>query len=236
MLMKACGGQFEEAESGRVKFPEENPGILGRAVFYLYTNEYEGPKTPIFFMQMPRIAELETEMLQSLHQSNDDNDHDLMDELTIHALVYKCADMLGIEDLKKEASERFLAGSSKALKGKLKGFEQPLEVMYESTRADDQDLRLHVTSLCVKEHAVVEPRKEIVEIILRHDPNVWNIAVPLLKKAGKDAVQRYVGKLNKARECGTCADPLSTQSTFLKWSNLKVGLEAICDSCVGNYY
>ena len=98
----------------------------------------------------------------------------------MNTLVYKCAEMLGLDELKDEASARFMRDADLAYD--MDGFEDPLRLLYESTRSDDTDLRFEVTCLCVENHDILEFRKKTVEVMREHEPNVWSVSVELLKR------------------------------------------------------
>jgi hypothetical protein len=94
--------------------------------------------------------------------------------LKVHALVYKCADMLSIEELKSQACRGFYDGMTKAFM--LKGFEAPLEVMYKTIRADDKDLRLAVTKFLVQNYRKLQNRSKTLRIIKEHEGyHTWDL-------------------------------------------------------------
>lgn len=103
----------------------------------------------------------------------------LANDLTVHALVYKYADMLDIDLLKQLASERFVAlTASRSIVGH-SSFAKPLRTMFESTRSDDTYLRLPTLTYCISKYA--ELVADTVEVIMEHEPTAWTVAVKCLR-------------------------------------------------------
>ncbi|KIV84352.1 hypothetical protein PV11_00136 [Exophiala sideris] len=206
MLDKACSGPFEEALSGRVKFPEEESSIMARVILFMYTNDYEDHRLPWFYKQLVHDDEEDEEERLRGRPGKDIDEIGLMRPLKVNALMYKCADMLGLEQLKEIASSRFMRDAQVAYE--MDGFDDPLRILYESTSPDDRGLRFEVTRLCVENHDLLEIRKKTVEVIEEYEPNVYNFFVEILKRLGgnspvettsEEAIKLYkkVSKCNK---------------------------------------
>ncbi|EXJ80811.1 hypothetical protein A1O3_07095 [Capronia epimyces CBS 606.96] len=176
MLDAACSGKFEEAHTGRIKFPEQHPYIMARAILFMYTADHLLPDFLIKKITQDQKDAL-GEIFSYTFREIDELD---MRRLKVNALLYGCADMLGIEDLKTIASELFMEVA--ALAFEYDGFEEPLQLLYENTRPDDCDLRLKVTGLCVENHDLLETRTKTLEVLQDHEPNVWHVSVELFKR------------------------------------------------------
>ncbi|KIW91756.1 uncharacterized protein Z519_07724 [Cladophialophora bantiana CBS 173.52] len=190
-LDSACNSGFQEATSRRIEFREDDPGIVARVVLFLYTSDYDANQIPtfnkhshggVFPAQRDRSASSCAESAvssENLAAAEKRKQEEVVEALKINALVYKCADMLGIENLKVLAADRFLADAIG-----LVGDDQlaePLRVMYESTHATDEHLRLPVTTLCIRNHDTLS--KAAVQVIQEHEHNVWSVTVHLLQEA-----------------------------------------------------
>jgi len=123
--------------------------------------------------------------------------------LKIHALVYRSADMLGIEGLKAIASSRFLEVAEIALTLAPDTFGEPFKIMFDSTRENDLQLRNPVLILCIENHAIIAEHKQMVEIMLEYEPTVWNIKQSLLKES-KPKTENRSGKLKEGYTCADC--------------------------------
>jgi hypothetical protein len=149
---------------------------MSRVILFLYTNDYDATSLPGFYLKRYPDA-------QDLVEPSEDQDRDdystMFHALRVHALVYQYADTLGIDDLKIKASGRFLEIAQAAFA--LDGFEEPLQVMFESTHSNDIPLRLEVTRLCLANYdSLIEDRKKTLEVVKEYEPNVFNVYAPLL--------------------------------------------------------
>ncbi len=113
----------------------------------------------------------------------------IVESLKTDALVYKCADMLGVEALKNLAAERFLLQAPAAVS--IDGFEEALRVMYESTASNDQMLRIPATRVCIQKYSLVANREETIKVILKHEPVVWDVATSLLEEFAAEKASLY---------------------------------------------
>jgi hypothetical protein len=187
---------FQEAGEGRVKLPEEDPEIIARVIGFVYTNDYDWSEVPDVFLsrKKPRIAttapsrDVSDQTLHgnaegttgsSTHES--ETRPDLVEPLHIHICMYKCADFLGIENLKQKAADRFhiLAREFFAHEA----FAKPLRSMFDPTKSDDIDLRRKTVQFCVTNYAQIEAKQDTVAVILEHEANTWSVAVPILKES-----------------------------------------------------
>ena len=148
---------------------------MARTILFLYSSGYDAEKVPEFLMP-GNEAENDQEPGSDKSQSPDSS---TFKRLNNNVLVYKCADMLGIENLKVLAADRFLDDARIAFADPR--FSLPLCVMYESTQEDDEHLRVPVTSLCVKNHEMLANIPEVVSVLEKHEHGVWKVYMPLLK-------------------------------------------------------
>jgi hypothetical protein len=130
MLDAAFGGQLEvvedailvdplvanhheqEAQTGRINFPEEIPSIMSRIIYYLYTKEFYELRVPEVFR--PLCADPDELTVVESGNEIDTMDQDLPQNISlicakVAAMVYKSADMLMIDDLKSDAAMSFLS-------------------------------------------------------------------------------------------------------------------------------
>jgi hypothetical protein len=71
---------------------------MSRVTSFLYTNDYDDSKVPEF---CPKTADSHDHDHDQDMQPTDENPTaDLLETMSVNALVYKCADMLGIENLR----------------------------------------------------------------------------------------------------------------------------------------
>ena len=157
---------------------------MARVILFMYTNDYEDNRLPWFYKQLVHDDDEDEEERLRGRPFKDIDEIGMMRPLKVNALIYKCADMLGLEQLKEIASSRFLKDAQVAYE--MDGFHDPLRLLYDNTSPDDRGLRFEVTRLCVENHDLLEIRGKTVKVIEEHEPNVWNFFVELLK--------RWVGK------------------------------------------
>ncbi|KAK5467446.1 hypothetical protein LTS15_000419 [Exophiala xenobiotica] len=177
MLLAACNGSFKEAEDGRVKFPEEDPKILSRVICFLYTGEYNddvAENFPECFHKLLQYQPIE-------HPTPEDEKWSeyLVGSLKTDALVYKCADMLGINSLKGQAARRFLNIARKSIS--CCGFEEAMKAMYESIACDDRILRIPATHDLMQKHTFVAEREKILKVVMKYEPVAWELGLLLQK-------------------------------------------------------
>ncbi|EXJ61728.1 hypothetical protein A1O7_02157 [Cladophialophora yegresii CBS 114405] len=167
MLERAANGDFREAKEGRIKMTEDDPRILSRVLVFLYTNDYETSSIPKFLQT--RIASAER------HMADTEPDYGCpgMEELMVHLLVFKSADMLGIEPLKRLASSRFLRGASSRCLDP--NFAKPLNLVYEWTREGDEFLRWPVTDICLEKYRDLPSCPATMHVLQMHDPVTWRV-------------------------------------------------------------
>ena len=177
----------QEAKDGRVKFPEEDPKILSRVFFFLYSGDYdyaEAESVPECFHKLLQYQPIEKPTPDDEKWSGY-----VVESFKTIALVYKCADMLGIEGLKNLAAKRFLLQAPTGIC--IDGFEEALRVMYESTASNDQMLRIPATRVCIQKYSLVANREETIKVILKHEPVVWDVATSLLEEFAAEKASLY---------------------------------------------
>ncbi|KIV84353.1 hypothetical protein PV11_00137 [Exophiala sideris] len=212
MLNKACSGSFKEANEGRIDLSEDDPAILARVILYLYTNDYDITKVPAYFEGMTRS----TDDPAAPNDSSVGSAKKLVlfpDMLKVIALVYKSADMLGIERLKVDASSRFLAIATRVFDNST--FAEPLKVMFDSTRENDLHLRVPALTLCLEKYAYIVKHQSIVEVIMQYEPTIWNVKESLVKsvktlKSEKTIAEETLSKVREqvVFECTNCSGRL----------------------------
>ncbi|KAK5467447.1 hypothetical protein LTS15_000420 [Exophiala xenobiotica] len=174
-----------EAVSGRIKFPEEEPETMARAILFMYSNDYDDTQLPKFYKGLINDDDADEEERLRSGPIKEIDELGLRRPLKVNTLVYKCADMLGLDGLMHMASARFMTDAKLAFE--MDGFEDPLRLLYESTRSDDRNLRFEVTCLCVENHDLLEIRKKTFAVMREHEPNVWSVSVELLKRLATDS-------------------------------------------------
>jgi hypothetical protein len=205
MLLAACSGSFkvrdehwqnwfptnrakQEAEDGRVKFPEEDPKILSRVICFLYTGDYNGDvaeNVPECFHKL-----LQCQPIEKPTPKDEKWSEYLVGILKTDALVYKCADMLGVDSLKAQAARRFLILARKSIS--CRGFEEAMKTMYESTAYDDRILRIPATHDFVQKHTLVTEREKILEVVLKYEPVAWELGLLLQKEKTKVCSEKKI--------------------------------------------
>ncbi|KAG9780211.1 hypothetical protein KCU88_g3777, partial [Aureobasidium melanogenum] len=180
MLDAACSGLFEEAFSGQVKFPEQRPAIMARTILFMYTLDYDEVSLPEFYSRM--LGSEDYDCYQGFIQDDIEeiDDLGLRHPLKVNALLYSCADMLGITALKAVASVRFMRDAQVAFGHDW--FQEPLRLLYENTPFADRGLRFQATCLCVENYDQLEERTKTLQVLQKHEPNVCSVAVEVLKR------------------------------------------------------
>jgi len=175
----------------------------------MYTGNYDDRRLPGFYtsLYLDEEEKDDSEKAGSTDVSlKEIDDLGLSKRLKVNALVYKTAEMLGIGDLAKEASTLFMVAAESAFD--LDGFEEAAEIVYDNTRVDDRDLRFKLTQLCVENYDLLEIRPKTIAVLEKHEPNVWNVTVELMKRWASDVSPRnklgmgFFRKLEKVvKEC-----------------------------------
>ncbi|KAJ9606901.1 hypothetical protein H2200_008911 [Cladophialophora chaetospira] len=226
MLRTACDSDFREAASGQIDLSEDDPKIVTRVVLFMYTSDYDPRKVPAFLI--PGQAEEGSPMTEAEGNNSSSNaakaparpkplpgkkgrstvrtmtapekepvTAETFEALKINALVYKCADFLGIENLKMLAAERFMSDARVAYLDEK--FAEPLQVMYESTRPDDEYLRVPATALCVKHGESFPAASDTVKVLEEYEHSVWGVYKPLFTEGyGQDhsRLDNLISKIN----------------------------------------
>lgn len=171
---------MQEASSGRIKFPELHPAIIARAILFMYTGDYDEVSLPEFYMKMSGSEDYDRYKDFIFDRIKMIDNLGLRHPPKINALLYACADMLGIPGLKTEASARFMKDAETACD--YDGFDEPLRLLYENTPLDDRGLRFQATCLCVTSHDALAIRPKTLQVLQQHEPNVWSVSVEMLKR------------------------------------------------------
>ncbi|EXJ58152.1 hypothetical protein A1O7_05577 [Cladophialophora yegresii CBS 114405] len=102
-----------ETASRKIDLSEDDPETVSRVVLFMYTGDYNERQIPAFLL--PDQVEYLSATTQAAADekaaasSSTPDGPTVFEVLKTNALVYKCADMLGVEDLKVLAAERFMA-------------------------------------------------------------------------------------------------------------------------------
>jgi hypothetical protein len=192
MLFAACSGQFtvcvivpelfsfssdklQEATSGRVKFPEQDPDIMSRVILWLYAGYYDPGRVPNFQTPFPDEKHEAWLAQHTQDERRAEYDKTKYSRLKTRVRVYACADMLGIEYLKYSAASSSISSMRSCLAEK--EFVDILRLVYDCTHPDDDALRLPVITLCLEQHAVLSP--EVTKFMQENEPTLWKVALPL---------------------------------------------------------
>ncbi|KPI45957.1 uncharacterized protein AB675_587 [Cyphellophora attinorum] len=157
-----CGG-FSETDKSKIDLPEDDPGVIARALHYIYTGGYEsfdhtqGPQLSLTDLSSSQDQENELSISQA------DNLNWIASKfapevhrLLIHVHMFAIACKLGNPALKEHARKAFLIGVTLVMKRThcLEFFphiEIIFSTVYETTSAHERDLR----NVCLQE-AMVE--------------------------------------------------------------------------------
>jgi hypothetical protein len=150
----------------------------------MYTSDYPEGKPPAFLVDDSTPAEEEDEIISTKSKVYGLRH---VERLKITTLVYKTADMLGMENLKVLAAERFITDAIVHLDEM--DFPQSLRLMYESTMPDDTILRLPVTQLLVKHYQAVRHRPAMVDVIKQYELSAWMVTAKLWEEELGEAVK-----------------------------------------------
>ena len=180
---------------------------MARTLLFMYTGDYDDIQVPDITVKTACSSKKESESskLLGLQVFMDDL---VFKKLETNALVYKCADMLGVEDLKALAADRFVTDARTVFTKR--AFAEPLRIMYESTRSDDGYLRLPITTLCIKHHNLLADIPETIAVIQHYEYNVWTVHMALLKEIShgkaqeRKIMEEVVALVNANDKCPCC--------------------------------
>lgn len=183
----------------------------------MYTNDYDDSEAPCYARRTendkPTDHESSLSRPEETHITPLENQSDtLLEKMSINALVYKCADMLGVKNLKTLACKRFLKQTTSAYS--MKGFAQPLETMFESTHPNDPELRLTVVRMCLLNYDQIKDQPKTLQILKLHEPNVWTVFTQMPKsvdegthkqlKSSFSKLATYLYEHDTATQCPEC--------------------------------
>ncbi|OCT51114.1 hypothetical protein CLCR_09153 [Cladophialophora carrionii] len=108
-----------ETASRRIDLSEDDPKTVSRVVLFMYTSDYDEREIPAFLLPS-QVENLSTTSQGGADESPDASSSKpdgptVFETLKTNVLVYKCADMLGIENLKVLAAKRFMADARTVL-------------------------------------------------------------------------------------------------------------------------
>ena len=160
---------------------------MARVIVFMYTSDYDDKSLPEFYIDLYLDDEEREDVKQEkgTRSLKEIDQLGLRKRLNVNALVYKLAEMLGIPELQKMASNRLMCDAEVSFD--MDGFEEPAQLVYENTREDDRDLRYRLTKLCVENYDVLEIRPKTVAVLRDHALTGWDIIVDMLEGLGSDA-------------------------------------------------
>jgi hypothetical protein len=205
---------------------------MSRFIAFLYTKNYDDSKVPEFCLTTADSHD------QDMLPSSENPPSGLLESMSVNALVYKCADMLGIENLKVLACARFVRQPESAYA--MDGFDDPLNVMFENTHPNDVELRLAVTRICLSNYAQIRDQSKTVQILKHHKPNVWNVFAQMQRSANRieilkpnaslEALANYLSQHTRI----TCDRGCEMSASFTFDGNIG-DPESICFRCDCNH-
>ena len=105
--------------------------------------------------------------------------------------------------------------------------------MYESTRPDDEHLRVPVTALCVKNSGLLPAASETVKVLEEHEHSVWAVYKPLMNDGfgqGYTGLQAIFDKVNN-KVSMACIDCGSTmRARFMVTGDVSIQYQ--CGHCL----
>ena len=230
---------------------------MARVILYLYTNNYDSDDVPDIYKDCKAVHTTEMDIVEPFNARRDSyaeskysvssrNDGAspggqsttrALESLRVDTLMYKTADMLGMNRLKRVANNRFMIRMTRMIETKDERLAEALGFIFENTSPDDLDLRQKVVQLCMTNFKYIESRKAIKDIILEHEAVVWNMTVSVLKKneemVCKEALKKFVVELSSTALtcCSRCRRTTGSYvpATIYLRDDLSPGLK--CRNC-----
>ncbi|KAK5056088.1 hypothetical protein LTR84_012639 [Exophiala bonariae] len=163
VIKAACNAKESQSQYGISEYP---PSILCRVFQFLYTNKYS-PFKLLEFMKKWGVQ--------------DDDIWDLPN-IRVHSQVYRVADHLGIESLKKRAAANYSSFFTKDTVWS-SGLARPLQLMYNWSSPSESELRDPVMIFLIANHEKLISHPDVSNIVRAEDPIVWKICEGLKKYA-----------------------------------------------------
>lgn len=201
---------FQEAESGRITFPEIEPETMAPVILFMYTRNYHACRLPGFYKKLINDDTEDAEDEEDdknrypgsralLYHVGDIDRGGLRSALKVNAWMYQCADILGFEHLRQVTCCRLMDYAKLAYR--MDGFEEFLRVVYKSTRLDDKDLRFQVTCMRIEHCDLLESQKKTIAVIEEYNPNLWNVSLEVNKRK-ESVIRSTIDSFNrKVRRC-----------------------------------
>lgn len=188
----------QEAQTGRINFPEEIPSIMSRIIYYLYTGECDFSTVPEIFQRLcadPDDLKLngseEGEAMDQDSVSDRFNTQEVdvksMQTAKVAAMVYKSAGMMMIDHLKSSAAEHFVTYTRDNFHDH--DFHSALRTMCKNTSENDEVLRLPVMKFMLRKRndpwGERIPHEQTIEVLREYSAGFWDMATNELNKIEK---------------------------------------------------
>lgn len=164
-----------------LSLPEDQPGIVERALWYIYTGEYSPRLDHVVGLLRRSGASAATDSA-TLNISEDDQSNVRCQDLRIDVLVYQFADKVQLEDLRTCAARSF-RNDFMDIQSAPRGFVGIMDLIFRSTRAGDRDLRRYVVEQCIKSYPLVLQDDELLNMLKLHEPLAWSLGLQLQRQA-----------------------------------------------------
>lgn len=187
-----------------MEFHEILPSIMSRVVFYIYTGEFIPSKVPPVYQGLcadpddftddePGNNPTAVTRFKSLGRLE-------RDAAKISALVYKCADIMMMDDLKSLTASQFLEYTRTHFKKK--GFHDALLIMCESIGEADQGLRAPAMDIMLQQYgSAFRSEKKIpektVEVLKQYSAGLWDLAILRERNSMEEQVRLFIDHLNR---------------------------------------
>lgn len=199
MLEAACGGGFkvrkhnprlasqtrtncygQEAQTGVVKFAEVIPSIMGRVIFFLYTGVFITGAVPEIYQGVCADPEELTPNGLKIKDNDwvgqlDMNYGTAVSHARVSVMVYACADMMMIKELKSCAAKYFLTFTNHHFWHYY--FHAALSTMLNIVAETDTELRIPVLELLLQKHII--PRTDSTSL----PPKIHDKTIAILKES-----------------------------------------------------
>jgi hypothetical protein len=190
-----CANKDQEAKTRTSDLSDHHPAIVSRVIFYLYTGDYDEHLIPKIFQDRCTEIELPADTMiqrktrggvqaqvQVQHETN---------SLKVNSMVYKLAEMLGMEDLQDIASARCQACLAGAYS--YAGFSSVLKTLFESTREED-NLRVRAIIFLARKDKQGDLREDTIEVLKEYEPKLWEICHKVLEEYQDTEEDTYIAR------------------------------------------
>lgn len=167
-----------------MEFPEIIPSIMSRVVFYIYTGEFIQSKVPHIYEGICAdpgdLTGDEPGKNPTAVTHSDRLERWERQAANISALVYKCADVMMMDELKSITASKFMSYTRTHFRKE--DFHNALQTMCESTAETDKGLRVPAMQFMIQQHALAirsenKIPEKTVEVLKRHSAGLWEVFV-----------------------------------------------------------